>query len=66
RSLACLLQSHGVFAVGSSAEKAVKAAVMAEDNAAIAWASLQMGTPLTIAQRDIDKLYDRYQNVYGQ
>ncbi len=66
RSPACLLQSHGVFTVGLSAEKAVKAAVMAEDNAAIAWTSLQMGTPLTIAPGDIDKLYDRYQNVYGQ
>ncbi len=66
RSPACLLQSHGVFAVGESAEKAVKAAVMTEDNAAIAWASLQMGTPLSIKQSDIDKLYDRYQNVYGQ
>ena len=66
RSPACLLQSHGVFTVGATAEKAVKAAIMTEDNAAIAWASLQMGTPLTIAQGDIDKLYDRYQNVYGQ
>ncbi len=66
RSPACLLQSHGVFTVGPSAEKAVKAAVMTEDNAAIAWASLLMGTPLTIAQHDIDKLYNRYQNVYGQ
>ena len=66
RSPACLLQSHGVFAIGPTAEKAVKAAVMTEDNAAIAWASLLMGQPLTIAQSDIDKLYDRYQNVYGQ
>jgi L-ribulose-5-phosphate 4-epimerase len=66
RSPACLLQSHGVFTVGPTAEKAVKAAVMTEDNAAIAWASLLMGDPLTIAQADIDKLYDRYQNVYGQ
>ena len=66
RSPACLLQSHGVFTIGPTAEKAVKAAVMTEDNAAIAWASLTMGTPLTIAQNDIDKLYDRYQNVYGQ
>lgn len=66
RSPACLLQSHGVFAMGPTAEKAVKAAVMTEDNAAIAWASFQMGQPLTIAKEDIDKLYGRYQNVYGQ
>ncbi|MCB8983347.1 MAG: L-ribulose-5-phosphate 4-epimerase [Ardenticatenaceae bacterium] len=66
RSSACLLQSHGVFAVGPTAEKAVKAAIMTEDNAAIAWASLALGNPLTIASSDIDKLYNRYQNVYGQ
>lgn len=66
RSPSCLLQSHGVFATGKNAESAVKAAVMTEDNAAIVWTSLQLGTPLTIAQQDIDKLYDRYQNVYGQ
>lgn len=66
RSPACLLQSHGVFTIGATAEKAVKAAVMTEDNAAIAWTSLMLGTPLSIAQNDIDKLYDRYQNVYGQ
>lgn len=66
RSPACLLQSHGVFTVGPTAEKAVKAAVMTEDNAAIAWASLIIGTPLTIDPSDIDKLYERYQNVYGQ
>lgn len=66
RSPSCLLQNHGVFATGASAEKAVKAAVMTEDNAAIVWTALQIGTPLKIEQSDIDKLYDRYQNVYGQ
>ena len=66
RSPSCILQSHGVFATGESAEKAVKAAIMTEDNAAIVWTALQLGTPLTIAASDIDKLYDRYQNVYGQ
>lgn len=66
RSPSCLLQSHGVFAVGGSAEAAVKAAIMTEDNAAIVWTALQLGTPLPIAPADIDRLYDRYQNVYGQ
>lgn len=66
RSPSCILQSHGVFATGESAEKAVKAAVMTEDNAAIVWTALKLGTPLTLAPADIDKLYDRYQNVYGQ
>jgi L-ribulose-5-phosphate 4-epimerase len=66
RSPSCLLQNHGVFATGPNADKAVQAAVMTEDNAAIVWTALQMGTPLPIAQSDIDRLYDRYQNIYGQ
>lgn len=66
RSPSCLLQNHGVFATGRNAESAVKAAVMTEDNAAIVWTALQIGIPLVIKQSDIDKLYDRYQNVYGQ
>ena len=66
RSPACLLQNHGVFAVGPSAEAALKAAVMTEDNAAIVWTALQLGTPLSLAPGDIDRLHDRYQNDYGQ
>ncbi len=66
RSPACLLRNHGVFATGASAEAAVKAAVMTEDNAAIAWTALQLGTPVPLAPADVDSLFDRYQNVYGQ
>ncbi|MCA9902729.1 MAG: L-ribulose-5-phosphate 4-epimerase [Anaerolineae bacterium] len=66
RSPSCLLQNHGVFALGKNAEGAIKAAIMTEDNAAIVWTALQMGTPIPIPQGEIDKLFDRYQNVYGQ
>jgi L-ribulose-5-phosphate 4-epimerase len=66
RSPSCLLVNHGVFAVGPSAEKAVKAAIMTEDNAAIMFLALQLGEPVPMSDKDIDKLYDRYQNVYGQ
>ncbi len=66
KSPSCLLQSHGVFALGKSAEAAVKAAVMTEDNAAIVWLASQLGTPLTISDEDIAKLHYRYTNVYGQ
>ena len=65
-NFAVLLQSHGVFTVGKNAESAVKAAIMTEDNAAIVWTALQIGTPLTISQEDIDKLHHRYTHVYGQ
>ena len=66
RSPACLLQSHGVFAVGPTAEAAVKAAVMTEDNAAIVWTAMQIGEPLAIAQEDIERLHRRYRTEYGQ
>ena len=66
KSPSCLLQSHGVFALGKNAEAAIKAAVMTEDNAAIVWLASQLGTPLTISDEDIAKLHHRYTNVYGQ
>lgn len=66
RSPACLLQNHGVFTIGDTVEHAVKAAIMTEDNAAIVWTARQLGTVIPIPQADIDRLHDRYQNVYGQ
>ena len=66
RSPAVLLQNHGVFAIGTSARSAVKAAVMCEDVARTVHLSRQLGPPLPIPKTDIDVLFDRYQNVYGQ
>jgi L-ribulose-5-phosphate 4-epimerase len=66
RSPAVLMQNHGVFTIGPSARAAVKAAVMTEDVARTVHLSRQLGEPLPIAQADIDSLYARYQNVYGQ
>lgn len=65
-SKAVIMQNHGVFTIGKSAEAAVKAAVMAEDAARTSFYALQLGTPIPIAQADIAKLYDRYTYVYGQ
>ncbi|MBZ2197437.1 L-ribulose-5-phosphate 4-epimerase [Occultella gossypii] len=66
RSPAVLMQGHGPFTVGADARAAVKAAVMCEEVARTVHISRQLGDPLPIAQTDIDSLYDRYQNVYGQ
>ncbi|GGO04265.1 L-ribulose-5-phosphate 4-epimerase [Microbispora rosea subsp. aerata] len=66
RSRAVLMRNHGVFTIGESPKAAVKAAVMCEDVARTVHISCQLGTPLPIEQADIDSLYDRYQNVYGQ
>lgn len=69
RSPAAILQNHGVFTIGKSAEAAVKAAVMAEDSARTTWTALQLqqlGVPIPIAQDDLDRLHHRYTHVYGQ
>jgi L-ribulose-5-phosphate 4-epimerase len=66
RSNAVLLKNHGVFTIGKTARDAVKAAVMCEDVARSVHIARQLGNPAPIAEADIDALYDRYQNEYGQ
>jgi L-ribulose-5-phosphate 4-epimerase len=66
RSPAVLMRSHGVFTIGPTARDAVKAAVMCEDVAQTVHLARMLGTPVPLAQEEIDALYDRYQNVYGQ
>jgi L-ribulose-5-phosphate 4-epimerase len=66
RSPAVLMRNHGVFTIGRSARDAVKAAVMCEDVARTVHIARQIGVPIPIAPTDIDSLYNRYQNVYGQ
>ena len=66
RSRAVLMLNHGPFTIGRDARDAVKAAVMLEDVARTVFLARQLGTPQPIADADIDALYDRYQNVYGQ
>lgn len=65
-SPAVLLKNHGVFTIGPTVEKAVKAAVMTEDVAKTVWLALQIGQPDEIPPEDVKKLHDRYMNVYGQ
>lgn len=66
RSPAVLMANHGVFTIGGDARSAVKAAAMCEEVAKTVHVARQLGTPYPIEQADIDKLYDRYTNVYGQ
>lgn len=66
RSRAVLVKQHGVFAIGSDAKEALKAAVMCEDAAKSAYLALSLGGGIQLEQSDIDSLYIRYQNVYGQ
>jgi L-ribulose-5-phosphate 4-epimerase len=67
RSPAVLMRSHGVFAIGPTARAALKAAVMCEDVARTVYLARAFGGPLTpIPQDQIDALYRRYQEEYGQ
>ncbi|MFF2051030.1 L-ribulose-5-phosphate 4-epimerase [Leifsonia sp. NPDC058194] len=66
RSRAVLMQNHGVFTIGTDARDAVKAAVMAEDVARTVHLAREGGPLVPIPQEAIDRLFDRYQNVYGQ
>lgn len=66
RSPAVIMKNHGVFTIGKNASAAVKAAVMCEDVAKTVFIAKQLGPINRVPQADIDKLFDRYQNVYGQ
>jgi len=66
RSRAVIMKNHGVFSIGKDAKAAVKAAVMCEDVAKTTWIARTMGTIQEISQADIDQLFTRYQEVYGQ
>ena len=66
RSAAVIMQNHGVFTIGTDARAAVKAAVMCEDVARTVHVARQLGPVLPIPPADIDRLYERYQNAYGQ
>jgi L-ribulose-5-phosphate 4-epimerase len=66
RSRAVLMRNHGPFTIGKDARDAVKAAVMVEDVARSVHIARQLGEPVPIPQDAIDRLFDRYQHVYGQ
>jgi len=66
RSPAVLMRAHGVFTVGASPRDAIKAAVMCEDAARTVHLARTLGDAVPLDQEDIDALYDRYHNVYGQ
>ena len=66
RSKAVLMKQHGVFTIGNDAKDALKAAVMCEDAAKSVFLANQLGGGIQIPQADVDALFGRYQNVYGQ
>jgi L-ribulose-5-phosphate 4-epimerase len=61
-----LVRAHGVFTVGASARDAVKSAVMCEDVARTVHLARALGPVEALEPDQIDALWARYQNVYGQ
>jgi L-ribulose-5-phosphate 4-epimerase len=66
RSPAVLLRSHGVFTIGATPREALKAAVMCEDAACTVHLASARGQLMPLPPDQVDALYRRYQNQYGQ
>ena len=66
KAKAVVLRKHGIFTIGASPEKAVDLAILAENSAFTAWLSIHLGSPEPLSEKDIQALYYRQQNVYGQ
>jgi L-ribulose-5-phosphate 4-epimerase len=64
-SVAVLMRQHGVFTIGESVEKALKAAVMVEDIAKTVWLALQIGEIEELPAEEIAANYERYRTRYG-
>ncbi len=64
-SNAILVRQHGVFTIGRTVEKAVKAAVMVEDAARTVWLAMQIGEVQELEPEEVLANYTRYQNRYG-
>ncbi|MCX5673968.1 MAG: L-ribulose-5-phosphate 4-epimerase [Planctomycetota bacterium] len=63
---AVLMQNHGVFAVGTSVQGALKAAVVVEDIARTVHLAMALGTPIPIPPEEAHRLYTVYHTKYGQ
>jgi L-ribulose-5-phosphate 4-epimerase len=63
---AIIMQNHGVFTIGSSAQQATKMAVEVEEIAKITYLALLRGEPILLTQSQVDYMVNLYQNEYGQ
>lgn len=66
KSMAIVMQNHGVFTIGSSATEATKNAVEVEDIAKITMFAFLMGDPILLDEKQIAVFADIYRNSYGQ
>ena len=63
---AIIMQNHGVFTIGSSAQQATKMAVEVEEIAKITHLAMLRGQPIVLTQSQVNYMVDLYQNEYGQ
>jgi L-ribulose-5-phosphate 4-epimerase len=66
RSLAIIMQNHGVFTIGSSPQEATKMAVEVEEIAKITHLAMLLGQPILLSDDQVDYMVDLYRNQYGQ
>lgn len=64
-SPAILMKQHGVFTIGATVQKALKAAVMVEDVARTVWLAMQIGEIEELPAAEIAANFERYQTRYG-
>jgi L-ribulose-5-phosphate 4-epimerase len=65
-SLAIVMQNHGVFTIGKSAQQATKMAIEVEEIAKITHLAMLHGKPIMLTAEQVDYMVDLYQNKYGQ
>jgi L-ribulose-5-phosphate 4-epimerase len=65
-SLVILMQSHGVFTIGSSPQQATKMAVEVEEIAKIMHLAMSRGEPIRLTKEQIAETEKLYRNDYGQ
>jgi L-fuculose-phosphate aldolase len=63
---ACLLQNHGVMAVGATLEDALETAEMVEFCARIHYQASAIGDPVVLADEEVDDLREMFRTSYGQ
>jgi L-ribulose-5-phosphate 4-epimerase len=66
RSLAIVMQNHGVFTIGASPQEATKMAVEVEEIAKITHLAMLRGQPILLTPGQIDYMVNLYRNEYGQ
>jgi L-ribulose-5-phosphate 4-epimerase len=66
KSLAIIMQNHGVFTIGRSAPQATKMAVEVEEIAEITHLALLRGQPIMLTPEQIAEVSNLYTFTYGQ